>query len=194
MVRGNKTMKERILYEEYKTQVIKIETASEDFVAGLMEYDIEKIRADVFEDLILAYQCGKCSFDIEDSIGHYLRSVYVEVSNNVDGIQNSKLVDVIIKYSVLFELLNEHYDGVVGEGQYFTPRRLFSSKTGLIDKVFLDPNPTRQWDFFSRNDFIAACNILDLVGVSELYSFISQSRFNLNRKYYDIPSEWYRHL
>lgn len=186
-------MREQVLYAEYGVEVIKLESASADFIASLFKLGIEDIDAKVFEHLILAYQSGNCNFDIEDSIGHYLRSVYKRVSSNIDNVKNQELLDVIAKYSVFFESIVTNYDEVFDE-KIFIPRWLFDIGSGAIDKVFLEDCPLIPWDFFSVSEYYAACNILNIVGVLDMWylpllDIVRNSRFTNNREYYNISDK-----
>lgn len=186
-------MREQVLYAEYGVEVIKLESASADFIASLFKLGIEDIDAKIFEPLILAYQSGNCNFDIEDSIGHYLRCIYKRASSNTDNIKNHELLDVIAKYSVFFESIVTNYDGVFGE-KIFIPRRLFDTGSGAIDEVFLEDCPLIPWDFFSVSEYYAACNILNIVGVLDMWylpllDIVRNSRFTNNREYYNISDK-----
>lgn len=187
-------MREQVLYAEYGEEVIKLESASADFVASLFKVDIEDIDAKVFEHLILAYQSGNCNFDIEDSIGHYIRSVCIRISYDSDHYKNCKLMDTITKYSVLLDKILEDYDRVFDRKHYFIPTPLFNSDNGSIDDIYFDDYFLIPWDFFSVSEYYAACNILNLVGITNIWympllEIVLNSRFTKYREYYQVSSE-----
>lgn len=187
-------MREQVLYAEYGVEVIKLESASADFIASLFKLGIEDIDAKVFEHLILAYQSGNCNFDIEDSIGHYLRSVYKSVSYNLDKVKNQELLDVIAKYSVFFDKMIAQYDSVFDKTHYYIPRPLFNSDDGRIDAMFFDNCLMIPLDFFSVSEYYAACNILYHVGIINMWympliEIVLDSRFSKYREYYHVSDE-----
>lgn len=187
-------MREQLLYAEYGIKAVKLESASADFIASLLKLGIEDIDSNEFEALILAHQKGHCCFDIQDSIGHYLRSIYKMVSYTPHRNKNRELVDTITKYSVFFDKMIAEYDSIFEKKHYFLPRPLFNSDDAGIDDMFLDDCPMIPLDFFSVSEYYAACNILNLVGIINMWympllDIVLDSRFTKYREYYHVSAE-----